>query len=37
MLICAGMLAVAGVLAAALIQKPKRFDEVVKAPEQDGA
>lgn len=35
MLICAGMLALAGVLAAVLIQKPKRFDEVVHAPEQD--
>jgi len=34
-LICAAMLAVAGLLAAALIQKPKRFDEVVQAPETD--
>ena len=34
MLICAGMLAVAGVLAVALISKPKRFDEVVQAPER---
>ena len=37
MLICAGMLALAGVLAVALISKPKRFDEVVQAPESDVA
>ena len=36
-LIVVGMLAVAGVLAAVLIEKPKRFDEVVQAPEQDVA
>ncbi len=37
MMICAGMLAVAGVFALAMIQKPKRFEEVVQAPEQDVA
>ncbi len=36
MLICAGMLALAGVLAAVLISKPERFDEVAQ-PEQDVA
>jgi len=35
MMICAGMLVLAGVLAAVLIEKPKRFDEVVQTPEQD--
>ena len=35
MLICAGMLALAGILAASLISTPKRFDEVVQAPEPD--
>ena len=35
MLICAGMLALAGVLAVSLISKPKRFEEIVQAPEQD--
>jgi EmrB/QacA subfamily drug resistance transporter len=34
-MICAGMLVLAGVLAAVLIEKPKRFDEVVQTPEQD--
>jgi EmrB/QacA subfamily drug resistance transporter len=37
MLICAGMLALAGVLAVSLISKPKRFEEVVQAPETDVA
>ena len=36
-LIVVGMLVVAGVLAAVLIEKPKRFDEVVQSPEQDVA
>jgi EmrB/QacA subfamily drug resistance transporter len=36
-LIVVGMLVVAGVLAAVLIEKPKRFDEVVQSPEQDAA
>lgn len=31
MIICAGMLATAGVLAAALVRKPKRFEEVTAA------
>ncbi|MGH3457006.1 MFS transporter [Aeromicrobium sp.] len=35
MMICAGMLAAAGVFAALMIQKPKRFEEVLHAPEQD--
>jgi EmrB/QacA subfamily drug resistance transporter len=35
MLICAGMLTVAGLLAFALIRKPRRFEEVVQAPETD--
>ena len=34
-LIVVGMLVVAGVLAATLIQKPPRFDEVVQESEQD--
>lgn len=34
MMICAGMLAAAGVFAIAMIQKPKRFEEVVQS-EQD--
>ncbi len=34
-MICIGMLTVAGVLAATLIQKPPRFDEVVQETEQD--
>ena len=34
MMICAGMLAAAGVFAVAMIQKPKRFEEVVQS-EQD--
>ena len=34
MMICAGMLTAAGVFAAAMIQKPKRFEEVARAPEQ---
>jgi len=37
MMICAGMLAAAGVFALAMIQKPVRFDEVVQSPEQDVA
>jgi MFS family permease len=37
MMIVAGMLAAAGVFALAMIQKPKRFDEVVQAPETDVA
>ncbi len=37
MMICAGMLAAAGVFAVAMIQKPERFDEVVQAPETDVA
>jgi EmrB/QacA subfamily drug resistance transporter len=32
-----GMLVTAGVLAAVLIEKPRRFDEVVQAPETDAA
>ncbi len=35
MMICAGMLTVAGVFALAMIQKPERFDEVVQASEHD--
>jgi EmrB/QacA subfamily drug resistance transporter len=35
MMICAGMLAAAGVFALAMIQKPQRFDEVAQASEQD--
>jgi EmrB/QacA subfamily drug resistance transporter len=35
--ICMGMLVVASMLAAALIQKPPRFDEVVQESEQDVA
>ena len=35
MMICAGMLTVAGVFALAMIQKPERFDEVAQASEQD--
>ena len=35
MLICTGMLALAGVLAVSLISKPKRFEEVVQSPETD--
>jgi EmrB/QacA subfamily drug resistance transporter len=34
-MICMGMLLLAGVLAAVLIEKPRRFDEVVQAPEPD--
>jgi EmrB/QacA subfamily drug resistance transporter len=37
MMICGGMLAAAGVFAVAMIQRPKRFDEVVQAPETDVA
>ncbi|MFZ0142404.1 MAG: MFS transporter [Aeromicrobium sp.] len=36
-MICAGMLAVAGVFALAMIQKPVRFDEVVQESETDVA
>jgi EmrB/QacA subfamily drug resistance transporter len=36
-LIVVGMLVVAGVMAATLIQKPSRFDEVVQSSEQDVA
>ena len=35
MLICAGMLALAGILAVSLISKPKRFEEVVQESEED--
>lgn len=37
MLICAGMMTLAGILAVSLISKPERFDEVAHAPEHDGA
>ena len=35
MMMCAGMLAASGVFAAVMIQKPKRFDEVVQESEPD--
>ena len=37
MMICAGMLGAAGVFAAAMIQKPERFEEVVQASDTDVA
>ncbi|MGH3474456.1 MAG: MFS transporter [Aeromicrobium sp.] len=37
MMICAGMLAAAGVFAVAMIKKPERFDEVAQASEHDVA